>query len=121
MSLDRAVLSLQRLPARLDVQQTAALLGFQEHDIPLLTKAGLLKPLGKPAVNAVRYFSAVIVEQLARDSEWLAKATNTVYRHWQKKREREARTDTPMAIHLGVGGHDCKVSILQPLQPCNQL
>src|SRR5262245_11893612 len=98
MAVDRTVLSLERLPARLDVQQTAALLGFQEHDIPVLVKAGLLKPLGKPAVNAVRYFSALIVEQLARDAGWLGRSTNTIYRHWQKKREREVRLDrTEMA------------------------
>src|SRR4030095_5859235 len=91
--VDSTILNLLRLPARLDVHQTAILLGFREHDIPVLVKAGLIKPLGKPAVNAVRHFSAMVIEQLARDPEWLGRATNSVYRHWRKKREQEARAE----------------------------
>ena len=35
-------------PARRDVNGAAAMLGFMPHDIPILVKARLLKPLGHP-------------------------------------------------------------------------
>ena len=39
-------LSLANPPARLGIEETAWLLGFNEHDIAVLVSAGLLKPLG---------------------------------------------------------------------------
>ena len=78
-------LMLHRLPARLDAAQTAALLGFQPHDIPVLTRLGLLKPLGRPAPNSTRYFAATYIEGLREDTEWLDKATRAIGRHWQQK------------------------------------
>jgi hypothetical protein len=71
--------------ARLTVEQTAWALNFQNHDIPELIRAGLLKPLGNPSRSAVKYFSAVAVRDHAKDLIWLARATDTVYRIWQKK------------------------------------
>ncbi|HMO64915.1 MAG TPA: hypothetical protein PKE47_06790, partial [Verrucomicrobiota bacterium] len=43
----RDLLNLRHLPARLNAAQAAALLGFQEHDLPLLVRADLLKPLNR--------------------------------------------------------------------------
>jgi len=71
--------------ARLNAEQTAWALNFQPHDIPVLIQAGLLKPLGNPRQSAVKYFSAIAVQKLAEDAAWLSKATNAVYRRWQKK------------------------------------
>ena len=79
------LLSLARLPARLDFTQAAALLGFREHDIPILVRARLLKPLGNPAANCVKYFSSVELEKLANEEAWLARATKAVNDHWRKK------------------------------------
>lgn len=78
-------LMLHRLPARLDAAQTAALLGFQPHDIPVLTRLGLLKPLGRPAPNSTRYFAAIEIDRLREDREWLDKATRAIGRRWQEK------------------------------------
>lgn len=85
---DRTLLTIQRLPARLDVQQAALLLGFAEHDIPVLIKARLLKPLGSPAPNGIKWFSAAELETFARDRAWLDRATKAVQAHW-KGRNRE--------------------------------
>ncbi|HEY3855695.1 MAG TPA: hypothetical protein VGO67_15000 [Verrucomicrobiae bacterium] len=52
--------------------------GFQSHDIPLLVKAGLLKPLGGGPRNSVKYFATVQVEANCRDARWLDKATKVV-------------------------------------------
>lgn len=75
-----SLLDARRLPARLNTEQTAQMLGHQPHDIPILTKAGLLKPLGGGPRNSVKYFAAVEVEQLGRDRKWLDRATKAVSR-----------------------------------------
>lgn len=73
------------LPARLDAKQSADVLGFQEHDIPVLISRELLQPLGKPADNARKYFALVEILARAEDVHWLGKATRTLYQHWQDK------------------------------------
>lgn len=70
---------------RIDAAQAAEILGFQEHDIPALVGHGLLKPLGKPATNARKYFAAVEIRAHAEDAKWLSKATQVLYDHWQEK------------------------------------
>ena len=79
------LLNAARLPARLNDEETAAILGFQKHDIPLLIQARILTPLGKPAHNATKYFAACDIEEIAKDRERLVKATEVLYRHWRKK------------------------------------
>ena len=78
------------LPARLDVAATAKLLGFAEHDIPVLMRAGKLPPLGDPAPNAPKWFGAVELMRLSADPEWLHRATREVAKYWRSKRERTA-------------------------------
>ena len=85
------------LPARLDVRATAKLLGFAEHDIPVLMAAGKLTPLGDPAPNAPKWFAAVEVIGLATDRDWLHKATKEVSKHWRSKRERYTNSE-PLRI-----------------------
>jgi len=77
----------KNLSARLDVKATAKLLGFAEHDIPILMRAGKLKPLGDPAPNAPKWFAAIEIIQLAFDVDWLNKATKEVSKYWRHKRE----------------------------------
>ncbi|HEX5220373.1 MAG TPA: hypothetical protein VFZ59_12455 [Verrucomicrobiae bacterium] len=74
------LLSARRLPARLNVEQTASITGFQPHDIPTLVKAGLLKPLGSGPRNSVKYFAAIEVQNAAQDRKWLDRATRAVSR-----------------------------------------
>lgn len=76
---------LGRPPARLTVEQTAWVLNCQSHDIPILVAARLLRPLGNPPANGIKYFSTAEVLELAQDKSWLVKVTNTVCAHWQKK------------------------------------
>jgi len=78
-------LSLPILPARLNVEQAAHYLGFQEHDLPILTAAGLLRPLGRPSHNSTKYFATVELEKLRADTKWLAKSTDAVQAHWRRK------------------------------------
>lgn len=75
-------------PARLTVEQTAWVLNCQDYDIPTLVRAKLLKPLGNPPLNAVKYFATEAIVRLARDPVWLARATNALYQYWQGKNRR---------------------------------
>ena len=81
----RELLNLRRLPAMLNVQQTAILLGLAEHDIPVLIGVGLLEPLGDPPPNAVKYFASIQVLELAGERAHLCKIRNTVYEYWRGK------------------------------------
>ncbi|MES2697760.1 MAG: hypothetical protein V4773_30130 [Verrucomicrobiota bacterium] len=76
-------------PARLTVEQAAWVLGCQAHDMPVLIAAKLLKPLGTPAPNSIKYFSTAELLELAKDRSFLAKMTNTVSHHWQAKNARK--------------------------------
>jgi hypothetical protein len=78
----------RNLPARLDVTEAAKLLGFAAHDIPILMASGKLTPLGDPAPNAPKWFSAVEIIRLAGDQDWLHKATKELSKFWHSKRLR---------------------------------
>ena len=79
---------LGQLPVRLNAEQASWVLNCQPHDIPALMVARLLKPLGNPAQNSVKFFATADVLELAKDRSWLVKLTNTINQHWQKKNAR---------------------------------
>ncbi len=79
------------LSGRIGVSRTAKMLGFAEHDIPILTGRGLLKPLGNPAANSTRYFAACEILRLANDVQWLDRATRAVAQYWKHKNARRAQ------------------------------
>ena len=81
------------VPARFNVEQTAWVLGFQEHDIPFLIRDKLLKPLGNPAKSGQKLFSAVEILELAQDRGWLSRATNAVRLVWVKKNEERGKNN----------------------------
>jgi hypothetical protein len=76
---------LGQLPARLTAEQAAWVLNCQPHDVPVLVAARLIKPLGNPQPNGVKYFAASDIMELSKDRAWLAKITNAVNQHWQRK------------------------------------
>ena len=78
-------LSLRTNPARLNAEETAWCLGFSLHEIPILMSKGLLKPLGHPAPNAVKYFAAATVEEIRSDVKWLRRATDAIMERWRLK------------------------------------
>ena len=82
------LLNLRRLPGRLDEGQTSAIVGCKEHDIAVLIREGLLRPLGKPAKNSVKYFSSTDVITAATDRRWLDRATQAISRNWKRRNEK---------------------------------
>ena len=79
---------LGQLPARLTAEQAAWVLNCQTHDIPALMTAKLLKPLGNPPVNGIKYFATTEVLESSQDRQWLVRLSATIYQHWQKKNAR---------------------------------
>jgi hypothetical protein len=54
----------RRLPARLTVEQVAWVLNCQPHDVPILVAARLLKPLGSPPPNSVKFLKGSVHENV---------------------------------------------------------
>jgi hypothetical protein len=91
-------------PARLTVEQAAWLLGCQFHDIPILVSSRLLKPLGNPPQNGIKFFSAAEVTELAKDRAWLTKMTQTISQHWHARNVRQkghTRNTVPLSNQAG--------------------
>lgn len=82
---EKSMLFVPRLPARLDLKQAAEILGFLPHELTVLLKVGLLKPLGKPAANGHKFFCSVEISGLSADRDWLDKATRAVAKHWKDR------------------------------------
>jgi hypothetical protein len=98
---------LGQLPARLIVEQVACVLNCQAHDAPVLVSSKLLKPLGNPQPNSVKYFAALDVLELAKDRSWLSRVTNAVNQHWRNQNEKrkkrsvmEHESNTPSITEL---------------------
>lgn len=81
----RFLLLLGQLPARLTAEQVAWVINCQPHDIPTLVAAKLLKPLGNPPANGVKFFATTDLLDLVKDRNWLARVSGTIYQHWHKK------------------------------------
>lgn len=81
------------LPGRLTAEQVAWVLNCQVHDVPVLVAARLLRPLGNPQPNSVKYFATTDVIERSKDATWLAKMTNTVAQHWRAKNAAKRQQD----------------------------
>lgn len=84
-------LRLEKVPARLTIEQAAWLLGFGAHELPILMAKGLLKPLGHPAPNGQKFFLAATIEDLRRDEKWFSKASDAVLEYWRYKNARKGQ------------------------------
>ena len=81
-------LNLKTIPARLNAEQAAWLIGCQAHNIPALVLAKQLKPLGNAPTNAVKYFCAADVLELCKDRNWLARVTTVIQNDWARRNAR---------------------------------
>ena len=77
-------------PARLTMEETGWALGFSAHEIPVLIAKGLIKPLGHPAPNTMKWFAADTIEELRHDLKWLNRATDTMMDYWRGKNARKS-------------------------------
>lgn len=84
-------LNLRHLPARLTTEETDWFLGFKAHQISILVGAGLLKPLGHPAPNSVKYFAITVLCELKQDVNWQSRSSNEIMQFWQKKNQKREK------------------------------
>ena len=89
-------LNLRSKPGKLTAEEAAWHLGFLAHEIPMLTAAGLLKPLGEPSENGCKFFAASDLDKLKQDAVWLAKACDAIVKYW-KDRNLQRPTKIPAA------------------------
>jgi|ERR1039458_9667530 hypothetical protein len=94
---ENSILSCLRLPARLDVNQAAEVLGFLPHELSVLMKVGLVKPLGRPAPNAHKFFSAAEILEMSQNREWLSKCTQQVSKSWKENNGRTTHSSKKYA------------------------
>ena len=80
-----AFLNLRRMPAMLNSEQVATLLGCHPDCIPILVSAGQLKPLGNPGPNAVKQFARCDILEKGEDPAWLDKTSRVLSRYWRHK------------------------------------
>jgi len=95
MATNQSLLLCSRLPARLAVDQAAEILGFLPHEISVLMRAGLLKPLGRPAANGHKFFCAMEIAGLSQDRNWLDRATRAVAKRWQERNRKRQTLPVP--------------------------
>lgn len=91
---------LGQLPARLTVEQAAWVLNCQPHDIPALVSSRLLKPLGNPPPNGIKFFATEYLLELVKDRNWLVRVTITINQHWHK--QNAAKKNRPVNGLVGI-------------------
>ncbi len=83
---DQGTLITQLLPGRITAEVAAKVLGFHPSDIALLVRSKLLKPLGSPSQNSVKYFATTDILTCAADRDWLHRATKAVTQNHSARR-----------------------------------
>jgi hypothetical protein len=77
---------IDEFPIFLTEEHVAKLLGLGMHNIPVLVRAGLLKPLGHHhQPGCVRLFSKQALLAKSQDEQWLGKVADAVKGHWREK------------------------------------
>lgn len=76
-------------PACVSMEETAAMFGWPDYYLPFLVRAGHLKPLGRPAQNARKWFATVEIERMSGDLDWLDKAMRIVEKQIQEMNKKQ--------------------------------
>jgi hypothetical protein len=81
--------SLDEYGAFMTKEKVAKALDVGVHNIPVLVRAGLLKPLGHPQRYCVKKFSRDELARNLADKIWLEEAAKALHRHWRIKNARK--------------------------------
>jgi hypothetical protein len=81
--------SLEEYRAFMTKEKVAEALGIGTHNIPVLVRAGLLKPKGNPQKYCVKKFSRFSLARNMTDEAWLDKVAAAIHRHWRNKNARK--------------------------------
>ena len=89
-------------PARLTAEQAAWFLNCQKHDVPALVAAKLLKPLGNPGPQSIKFFSTADLLEQTKDRQWLVRVTSAIHQHWQRRNAKNQRRSSDIdALETG--------------------
>jgi hypothetical protein len=100
ITMERHATSTNRVrPACVGMEEAAAIFGWPNYFLPFLVRVGHLKPLGKPAQNARKWFATVEVERMSGDPDWLDKAVRIVEKQVQEM-NRKQRGKGPPEVSL---------------------
>ncbi len=89
---------LGQLPARLTAEQAAWVINCQPHDIPALVAAKLVKPLGNPPANGIKYFATADLLESSKDRNWLVRVSATICTHWARKNSRHQLAGSGLSL-----------------------
>jgi hypothetical protein len=81
--------SLEEYGAFMTKEKVAKVLDIGTHNIPVLMRAGLLKPMGHPQKYCVKKFSREALARNIADQVWLDKVAAAIHRHWRVKNARK--------------------------------
>ena len=99
---------LEKYRATMTKEEVAEALGVATHIIPPLSRAGLIKPLGRPQRYCVKHYSRDVLAQQLADVNWLDKVVAAIHRHWRNKNARKrangewSQTDTGQRVRYAV-------------------
>jgi hypothetical protein len=80
---------LEKYHATMTKEEVAEALGVATHTIPPLSRAGLIKPLGRPQRYCVTQYSRDALAQQLANVVWLDKVVAAIHRHWRNKNARK--------------------------------
>ena len=80
---------LEKYHATMTKEEVAEALNLPRHIIPPLTRAGLIKPLGRPQKYCVKHYSRDVLARNVADVNWLEKMVAAIHRHWRNKNARK--------------------------------
>ena len=77
--------------------------GWPNYYLPFLVRAGHLKPLGKPAQNARKWFATVEIERMSCDPDWLDKAVRIVEKQIQGEQKTTGQEQSNLIVQYATG------------------
>jgi len=80
------------------MEAAAGIFGWTDYYLRLLVRDGHLKPLGKPAQNARKWFATVEIERMSCDPDWLDKAIRIVEKQIQEMNKKQKRKEPEVAM-----------------------
>ena len=75
-------------------------LNCSTEDVAILVGAGKMRAMGKPRLNAVKFFSSIELIALLSDRDWLDEVTKTFGQYWQRKNARRRQVNPDSQTHL---------------------
>ena len=80
------------------MEEAASVFGWPSYYMPFLVRAGHLKPLGKPAQNARKWFATVELERLGANADWLDKAIRIVEKRIHDMNDKQKGEEPEVAV-----------------------